>query len=231
MKKTWTAIILLLSYNSFANSLPFCSDFRVVLSPIPLECQEDPIKLDFDIPELKINEKDLNEIFKENEQKLGSESSGGSQIDPSASQTQRNQYPSNINLSCELRVISDGQKSLRYLSIQSFNLITNKYNVSPYNFDHFLIKDNSFFPYQKFPVTQPPSVELGNYIVKMRENLSRNEITVKLCERKEENNYTCTSRVRNKNHFKSLILKLESISKVSETFEISKSLRLSCKNI
>jgi hypothetical protein len=210
---------------------PSCSDYSVVLSPTPIDCIKDGTLVDFDFPELEINKIDLGKIFEDNKQKLGSESSGGREVGQQSIPANNTQIQNGSikQLRCELKVVSNGKKSISFLSIQSFVLSSQDKMIRQNDFKHFLIKGNSFFPQNPLPIDQAPNVNLENYTVKVLRGISNRKITLKLCRNEQKDVSVCTSKTRNLFYLNRIVLKLEDISQVSKEYSISKRLRLSCK--
>lgn len=157
-----------------------CSDPVVRLSPVKIHCKPDGKKpIDFDIPELKIDLNDLEKIFQ------GAESSGGHTIGPMNFPRHRGgTLPRPSLFNCKAELLSDGGKTLSFISEQSFQLDQFRTYKMLYkdNWEHFLVEGNDFNSGPRVAVNQAPKVDLSNYKVFIEYNKRNKKYSLLACE-------------------------------------------------
>lgn len=159
-----------------------CSDPIVRLSPVKLPCILDGKRpIDFDIPSLKIDFNDLEKIFQ------GAESSGGHIVSPMGMpRTARSMTPFPMLFNCKASLLSDGGKTISFLSEQTFQLDGKKHSQFLYNdsWRHFLIEGNDFSVTPKHKINTRPNISLDNYQVSLRykKHGNKEKLILSVCE-------------------------------------------------
>lgn len=158
-----TFSLILGAYANDKEELPSCSDPLVRLSVAEIPCKEDPkLPIDFDIPELKVDFETLKKIYE------GAESSGGHVVGPMNHPRRAivlSPFP--LEFICEARLLSDGGKSLSFLSLQKTILTETRYAGYLYSdqWTHYLTEENDLFPERKVKVSVAPNLEISNYSI------------------------------------------------------------------
>ncbi len=158
---------------------PLCSDVNVRLSLKPIPCIPEFGHIDFDIPQMKLNFEELQNIFN------GAESSGGHIVGP-MNQPQRRRpltdFP--FTLKCEARMLLDGKKKVSFLSLQNFELNPNQYQFSllPQQWEHNLIEGSDIYATQLIAVDVAPAVEVATYQVELSYNTFYDHLQLAICE-------------------------------------------------
>ena len=243
MRTLVTFTTLLFSFSSLAQSgldsnndgiKLKCSDPVVRLSPVKIPCIPDGKKpIDFDIPELKIDFNDLEKIFQ------GAESSGGHTVGPMNFPRHRGgSLPGPALFNCKAELLSDGGKTLSFVSEQSFQLDQYRTFKMLYkdNWDHFLVEGNDFSSRPRVSVHRAPRVDISNYKVFIEYNKNRKKYSLLAC----ESNYSDESGVKTSscsleefsNFRKNIKTQMRSISDDRQNnLIIKKTLKVSCKKL
>jgi hypothetical protein len=177
--KTILNFLIFLSLSVSANK-PSCDSPFVRLSLKPVACFNQGIPDGiFDIPELKLDLKDIEKIFQ------GAESSGGRMVGPmNQPRMPRPVTPFPVTLECELKLLSDGGKRVSFLSKQRTFLTQSAYHKTiPANlWVHGLISGNDINSTLWRPVPMAPNLNLNNYSLELSYNELQDELELNLCE-------------------------------------------------
>lgn len=209
-------------------NLPFCSDALVRLYPAKLACIDDqkPTSL-FDIPELKIDYRDLYKIV------LGSESSGGRivVIGGTDTRTLNQNFPVAIDLECTAKIIVDGAKTLSFLFEQDFSLNASHSNktLDVDDWKKFVIEGNDFYTTQRFSVPSTPKFDLTNYNVSLEHvkatKKNSSKVILSVC---KNNSCALVEQPVSKHIF---IARLKTKKSVSRDFSFDQTIQVSCHGI
>jgi hypothetical protein len=168
--------------SSFAEGKP-CSPLVKPEDQPGCEKVQGPSDIEWDIPSLKLNFEDLDQIFK------GAESGGGYRTDP------RRSFPSMreteqpiamdtkmlLNLSCEARLLGDGGKTVSWLSTAKFVLNDSKKShfIKTADWVNGLIKGNNLSS-KPVIVKQIPPYKLNNFSIRI--NTGNAHLRMKTCQ-------------------------------------------------
>ncbi len=235
MKSIILFFSLISVFNANSSELPWCSDPNVRLSVFKVPCKKDPrLAEEFDIPEMKLDFEALRKIFE------GAESSGGHVVGPmNYPRRTRPLTPFTLNMSCEARLLSDGGKSVSFLSKQQATLTESRYSTYLYEdqWKHFLTEENDLYPTRLVEVPVAPAVETGNYSLTLgykKATARRGEkLVLTVCESNLGSNEIGTtgacSEVEKPSSFRVFKTRLKTLtSNPSENLKIQKTLQVTC---
>ncbi|TNF30217.1 MAG: hypothetical protein EP319_05815 [Deltaproteobacteria bacterium] len=221
--------------NAVSSELPWCSDPSVRLSIFKVPCKEDPrLPVEFDIPELKLDFDALKKIFE------GAESSGGHVVGPmNTPRRTRPLTPFTLNMKCSARLLSDGGKSVSFLSLQSTTLTESRYSTYLYEdqWKHFLTEENDLYPARMIEIPMAPAVEIGNYSVSLgyKKGINRraDKLTLSVCEANLGSNDVgstgACAEIEKSAYSKTFKARLKTLtSNPSENLKIQKTLEVTC---
>ena len=155
-----------------------CSDPILRLSRKPIPCIPDNKQpSEFDIPKLRIDHKDLDKILQ------GAESSGGHTVSPMGFPSRNNFIPFNVKLSCMASLLTDGGKTLSFLSEKKFGLDNTQTTafLGDDDWDHFVFEGNDFNSKPKFPLLKIPQKIRPNYSVTLSYKKEQKKLSLRLC--------------------------------------------------
>ena len=225
--KTLSLIILLFGLNLAQAETAFklkCSEPLVRLSLVKIPCIDDgKIPADFDIPNLRLNLDDLEKIFQ------GAESSGGHLIGPmNMPRTLRSITPFPVLFNCKATLLSDGGKSISFLSEQKFQLDGQRFSKPLYRdkWQHFLIKGNDISERNRYPVSIEPQVSLNNYKVVL--GYKNNKLSISAC---DTNTSACaeTQRLTRARKYKTQLKII--VDRQDQQLVIEKTLKVFCHRV